>query len=117
MPRTAAQTRRPSEADLTDSQREIYSALPEKLRHKYLDGLPSIRVPAAQKRRKTERIRQQLEALDRVLPVLQDHRNRLDKALTDLDAGGDPRGVDLRQVLRPPTLEGVVFRYSRSRKG
>lgn len=117
MPRTPTQTRRPTEEDLTSTQREIYAALPTELRASYLNELPPIRVPAVQRRRKLERIQRQLGLLDEIIPALQSHREQLARAAKDLESGADPRSVDLRQLLRAPKLTGASLRYLRSPKG
>jgi hypothetical protein len=115
MPRIAAQRRRPTVADLDHKQRELYDALPEHLRDDLLKQLPDIAVASAQGRKKAGLIRARVQLLNGVISDLQSHRERLIQLAKELDQGADPEDVDLRHLLKPPPLNGVVLRYVRAK--
>jgi hypothetical protein len=117
MARAAAQKRRPTPGDLTESQRRIYEALPDSLQEEFLRQLPDIAVSSAQARKKASLIRERVTLLEHVLSDLQRHRGRLIRVADELDHGLDPESVDLRQELKPPAIEGVAMRYVRRGRG
>jgi hypothetical protein len=118
MPRASAQKRRPSIADLNDSQREIFEALPShELKDKFLAQLPDITVSSAQARKKAQLIRDRIRLLDGVIGQLESHKTQLARVAKDLENGADPESVDLRHELKPPTISGVAMRYVRRGRG
>src|SRR5262245_53803391 len=76
MPRGATR-RRATEADLDDTQREIYNALPDHLREQYMRGLPMISISTAGNRKKAQLIRERITLLDSIIGDLQNHRKEL----------------------------------------
>ena len=111
----AATRRRPTVEDLTDRQRSFFERLPEELRDEWLTDLPMISVSTAGNRKKANLIRQRVALLDNVLTQLNDHRRELVGLAKSLDQGNSSAAsVDLRRVLKPPTIEGVSMRYVRS---
>jgi hypothetical protein len=117
MPRTSAQKRRPTITDLNADQRSIYDALPEPLKEKYLRDLPDIAVASAQSRKKAQLIQDRIVLLDRVVSDLQGHKQHLNQLAKELESGADADSVDLRQELKPPSINGVAMRYVRPRRG
>jgi hypothetical protein len=117
MPRGATR-RRPTEADLDDTQREIHNALPDHLREQYLRGLPMISISTAGNRKKAQLIRERITLLDNIVGDLQNHRKDLFTLARGLDQGNASAGdVDLRKILKPPSINGVSMRYVRPKKG
>jgi hypothetical protein len=113
----AATRRRPTVEDLNDRQRRFYERLPEELREEWLNDLPLISVSTAGNRKKANLIRHRVTLLDNVLSQLQDHRRELVTLAKSLDQGNSSAAsVDLRRVLKPPSIEGVSMRYVRSAK-
>jgi hypothetical protein len=113
MARGSARKRRPTEADLSAGQREIYEALPEHLRANYLKGLPDIAISDAGRRKKVLLIEERLALVDGVIVSYQAQKKHLTQLLRTLNRGGSPAGIDLRQELKPPAIEGVAIRYVR----
>jgi hypothetical protein len=116
MPRAAAQRRRPTEADLNDAQRRIYDVLPTDFKEDFLRQLPDIAISSAQARKKAQLIRERVHLLERVIGDLQGHKNHLNQMAKDLEQGGSAESIDLRQELKPPSINGVAMRYVRGRR-
>jgi hypothetical protein len=116
MPRAAAQRRRPTDTDLNDSQRRIYDALPTDLKEEFMRQLPDIAVSSAQARKKAQLIRERIHLLERVISDLQGHKSHLNQLAKDLEQGAGPETIDLRQELKPPSINGVAMRYVRGRR-
>jgi hypothetical protein len=116
MPR-APRKRRPTEADLSDSQRRIYDTLPHDLKNLYLRDLPAVSVSNAGNRKKAQLIRDRVALLDNVLVQLQEQRRELNQLAKSLDLGKtSATNVDLRTLLKPPAIGGVSMRYVRKRE-
>ena len=117
MPRAPRQKRQPTEADLNEDQREIYDALSDDLKQKFLKGLPSITVSSAGRRRKAQMIRDRVNMLDEVISGLQNHKKNLQQLAKNLDQGAvNAESIDRRQELKPPAIPGVAMRYVRARR-
>jgi len=118
MPRAAARTRRPTEADLSRDQREIYDVLRDDLKEKYLKQLPPVPVSGILGRKKAHQLRERIALLDRTQEGIQTQKEHLAQVARDLEQGAvGPDTVDLRLELRPPSIAGVSLRFVRAGKG
>src|SRR5262245_18268232 len=118
MHRRMARKRRPTEDDLNESQLRIFDALPDDdLTDEYMRQAPHIKLSNAGGRKKAELIEARIRMVDNVLHSLQAHKKHLEQLQKNLKQGADPGGIDLRQELKPPSIEGVAIRYVRTRKG
>jgi hypothetical protein len=111
--RTSAEGRRPTAEDLEGTQLAIYQALPTSLQIQFLDMLPRITVTAADLK-KADTIRERARLLDSVAVQLRAQVQDLNR-LADRASKGEK--VDLKAVLQPPTVNGVVLRVTRGAKG
>jgi hypothetical protein len=112
-----ATRRPPTEEELSPSDREIYEALPDHLRERYLKRLPPISISTQGNRKKAQLVRDRLVILDNVLNELQNHRRELAQLAKNLDAGTvSATHVDLRTRLKPPAIRGVSMRYVRRKE-
>ena len=116
MPRAAARKRPVTEEDLTRDQREYFLSLPEGFREGYLRTLPPVAVSGLAGKKKAQAIRRRIALLERVAQGIQGQKERLEKLARNLEQGGNPDAVDLRQELKPPTIPGVALRFARPGK-
>jgi hypothetical protein len=115
MPKTNARKRPVTEADLTRDQREYYEALPEEFREGYLRTLPPVAVSGLAARKKAQVLRQRIAILDSIVEGAHAQKERLDKLAKNLEQGGNPDVVDLRQEMKPPVIKGVAVRFVRGK--
>lgn len=115
MPRGKAQqkTRRPTFEDLSIIQRRIFNLLPEDAQEDYLGTLPDIRLSDRATSQKTDAIKARLNQIGLVIDTLQEQERHLKSLIGSLQSGLDPRNIDLKKELGPPTIDGAVLRYTR----
>jgi hypothetical protein len=99
----------PTVEELTDSQKEIYSILPEGMREKFLSNLPPVVTRVDALKHKREAIAKRLCELDTVEVGVRAYREKLQHAERTLD-GGD---VNLVKVLGSPSGDGWSLRFER----
>src|SRR5262249_10189183 len=95
-------------------QRAYYERLPDEFREGFLRQLPPISISTAGNQKKADQIRERVVMLDGVLAELQNHRKELVALARSLEQGNtSAASVDLRTLLKPPSISGVSMRYVR----